>query len=166
MIITCASSKGGVGKSTAVASLAGAFAHQGEAVHIVDLDNNRTVSRWFRDSATHPHFPSRFRPRTRKSSPPIYRNSRKLPRRTSSSSMWRKNYQRALTVAATRAHLTIIPAALTEADVYEANKTASHIQQIFRRLFRPRTLVPAPAHPSAAACQPCAKTRTARAAPP
>ena len=26
----------------------------GEAVHIVDLDNNRTVSRWFRDSAIRP----------------------------------------------------------------------------------------------------------------
>src|SRR5271165_7139019 len=54
MIITCASSKGGVGKSTTVACLAGAFAHAGEMVHIVDLDNNRTVSRWFRDDATRP----------------------------------------------------------------------------------------------------------------
>ena len=35
MIITCASSKGGVGKSTTCACLAGAFAHLGETVHIV-----------------------------------------------------------------------------------------------------------------------------------
>lgn len=54
MIITCASSKGGVGKSTTVACLAGAFAHAGQVVHIIDLDNNRTVSRWFRDNASRP----------------------------------------------------------------------------------------------------------------
>ncbi len=34
------------------------------------------------------------------------------------------------------AHLTIIPAALTESDVFEANKTASHIQQIFASFGR------------------------------
>ena len=54
MIITCASSKGGVGKSTTVACLAGAFAYVGETVHIVDLDNNRTVSRWFADASIRP----------------------------------------------------------------------------------------------------------------
>jgi cellulose biosynthesis protein BcsQ len=52
MIITCASSKGGVGKSTTVACLAGAFAHAEETVPIVDLDNNRTVSRWFGDASS------------------------------------------------------------------------------------------------------------------
>ena len=51
MIITCASSKGGVGKSTTVACLAGAFAHAGLSVHVIDLDNNCTISRWFRDAA-------------------------------------------------------------------------------------------------------------------
>ena len=40
-------------------------------------------------------------------------------------------YERALTVAAARAHLTIIPTTLSEADVYEAEKTAAHIDQIF-----------------------------------
>jgi len=40
-------------------------------------------------------------------------------------------YERALTVAAARAHLTIIPTTLSEADVYEAEKTAGHIDQIF-----------------------------------
>jgi chromosome partitioning protein len=54
MIIACASSKGGVGKSTTCACLAGAFAHLGEMVHIVDLDQNRTVSRWFQDEKTRP----------------------------------------------------------------------------------------------------------------
>ena len=39
MILTFASSKGGVGKSTTCACLAGAFAKAGENVHIIDLDN-------------------------------------------------------------------------------------------------------------------------------
>lgn len=47
-VITVASSKGGVGKSTLCISLAGALAHRGDAVHIIDLDENRTVLRWFR----------------------------------------------------------------------------------------------------------------------
>ena len=47
MIITLASSKGGVGKSTITGCLAGVWAADGDKVHIVDLDNNRTVSRWF-----------------------------------------------------------------------------------------------------------------------
>jgi chromosome partitioning protein len=54
LIITLASSKGGVGKSTTCAALAGAYAKAGERVHIVDLDNNRTVSRWLSDDAVRP----------------------------------------------------------------------------------------------------------------
>ncbi|MGD9786062.1 MAG: AAA family ATPase [Hyphomicrobiaceae bacterium] len=46
LIVTLASSKGGVGKSTTAASLAGAYAAAGHKVHIVDLDGNHTVSRW------------------------------------------------------------------------------------------------------------------------
>ena len=52
MIITLASSKGGVGKSTITGCLAGVWAADGDTVHIIDLDNNRTVSRWFADTAT------------------------------------------------------------------------------------------------------------------
>jgi chromosome partitioning protein len=46
MIITLASSKGGVGKSTTCACVATALAHQGNRVHIIDLDQNRTLARW------------------------------------------------------------------------------------------------------------------------
>lgn len=46
-IITIASSKGGVGKSTACIALAGAFIARKASVHIIDLDENRTVLRWF-----------------------------------------------------------------------------------------------------------------------
>src|SRR5262245_55416668 len=54
MIITLASSKGGVGKSTTAASVAGAFAHRGQRVHIVDLDGNNTISRWLGDGRATP----------------------------------------------------------------------------------------------------------------
>ncbi len=48
MIITFASSKGGVGKSTTCAAIAAALALQGERVLLIDLDQNRTLERWSR----------------------------------------------------------------------------------------------------------------------
>ena len=56
-IITCASSKGGVGKSTTCVCLAGAFAKAGDTVHIIDLDSNGTVSRWLGDDSLRPRAP-------------------------------------------------------------------------------------------------------------
>lgn len=46
MILTFASSKGGVGKSTTCAAVAAALALQGARVLLIDLDQNRTVQRW------------------------------------------------------------------------------------------------------------------------
>src|SRR5262245_3381511 len=40
-------------------------------------------------------------------------------------------YEQALTIAIARAHLTIIPASTTEADIFEAARVARHIQSIF-----------------------------------
>lgn len=48
MIITFASSKGGVGKSTACAAIASELALQGSRVLLIDLDQNRTLERWSR----------------------------------------------------------------------------------------------------------------------
>ena len=130
MIITCASSKGGVGKSTTVACLAGAFAHVGETVHIVDLDNNRTVSRWFGDASTRPRAITVSTPDPQE----LTGHLQDLSRNQAPDLILidvAGSYERALTVAAARANLTIIPATLTEADVFEAAKTAHHIQQIF-----------------------------------
>lgn len=130
MIITCASSKGGVGKSTTVACLAGAFAHAGETVHIVDLDNNRTVSRWFGDASSRPRAITVSIPDPQD----LTAHLADLGRNAAPDLILidvAGSYERALTVAAARAHLTIIPSTLTEADVFEAAKTAHHIQQIF-----------------------------------
>ena len=41
------------------------------------------------------------------------------------------NYERVLTVAIARAHLTLVPASTTEADIYEASRIARHIQTIY-----------------------------------
>lgn len=46
MILTFASAKGGVGKSTTCAALASALALEGERVLLIDLDQNRTLDRW------------------------------------------------------------------------------------------------------------------------
>lgn len=46
LIITLASSKGGVGKSTTCACIATALALDGSRVHVIDLDQNRTLARW------------------------------------------------------------------------------------------------------------------------
>lgn len=48
MIISFASSKGGVGKSTICAAIGSRLAQRGEVVLILDLDQNRTVERWGR----------------------------------------------------------------------------------------------------------------------
>jgi chromosome partitioning protein len=48
MIISFASSKGGVGKSTVCAAVGARLAQRGEDVLILDLDQNRTVERWGR----------------------------------------------------------------------------------------------------------------------
>lgn len=48
MILTFASSKGGVGKSTTCAAVAAALALRRDRVLLIDLDQNRTVQRWAR----------------------------------------------------------------------------------------------------------------------
>jgi chromosome partitioning protein len=48
MIISFASSKGGVGKSTTCAAIGSRLAQRGEQVLIIDLDQNRTLERWGR----------------------------------------------------------------------------------------------------------------------
>ena len=48
MIISFASSKGGVGKSTTCAAIGARLAQRGEQVLIIDLDHNRTLDRWGR----------------------------------------------------------------------------------------------------------------------
>ena len=48
LIISFASSKGGVGKSTCCAAIAAELAQDGDRVLVLDLDQNQTVARWGR----------------------------------------------------------------------------------------------------------------------
>jgi chromosome partitioning protein len=137
-IITCASSKGGVGKSTTAACLAGAFAYRGDTVHIVDLDSNKTLSRWFGDDTTRPRGITVATPAPTELTDHI----RKISTKNAPDIIVidiAGAYESAMTVAVARATLTIIPSTLAEADVFEASKVAHLIQQIFAR-FQARPL--------------------------
>jgi chromosome partitioning protein len=46
VVITCANSKGGCGKTTTVLMLAGEYAAQGYRVHIIDADPRRRAMKW------------------------------------------------------------------------------------------------------------------------
>ncbi len=139
MIITLASSKGGVGKSTITGCLAGAWAAAGSTVHLIDLDNNKTISRWFRDER-------RKAPATpidgiTVSAPDPGSLTEHIAELTETKAPdiilidVAGTYERALTIAVARAHLSIIPAAPTEADIFEANRIAMHIQSVYDRSF-------------------------------
>ena len=130
MIITFASSKGGVGKSTCCVALAGAYASAGQRVHIIDLDGNKTASRWLADDKTRPANISISAP-----DPQLVTEHLQETARLFAPDMILIDiagaYEQALTVAIARAHLTIIPASTTEADIFEAARVARHIQTIF-----------------------------------
>jgi chromosome partitioning protein len=135
MIITLASSKGGVGKSTVTGCLAGVWAADGNTVHIVDLDSNRTVSRWFADAARRPDGITVSTP----DPTGLTEHLAELATSTAPDLVLidvAGTYERALTVAVARAHLTLIPAAPTEADIYEAARVARHITSVFQAFGR------------------------------
>lgn len=135
MIITLASSKGGVGKSTVTGCLAGVWAAAGDTVHIIDLDNNRTVSRWFADTARRPDGIT-------VSSPDPASLTEHLAELAGTANPdvilidVAGTYERALTVAVARAHLTLIPASPTEADIFEASRVARHITSVYEAFGR------------------------------
>ena len=135
MIITLASSKGGVGKSTLTGCLAGAWAANGRTVHIVDLDSNRTISRWFSDPAIRPAAISIAAP-----NPDALTDHLEQVMASDDPDLILIDvagaYERALTLAAARAHLTLIPAAPTEADIFEASRIGRHITAVFDAMNR------------------------------
>lgn len=135
MIITLASSKGGVGKSTLTGCLAGAWAAAGETVHVVDLDSNRTVSRWFSDPQRSPKAITVSAPEPGA----LTEHLSQLANTTNPDVILidvAGSYERALTVAVARAHLTLIPASPTEADIHEASRVARHINSVFKSFGR------------------------------
>lgn len=133
MIITLASSKGGVGKSTLTGCLAGAWAAAGDTVHIVDLDSNRTISRWFSDATRRPRQITLAAPDPSNLTEHL-ESIIELEDPNLILIDVAGNYERALTHAVVRAHLTLIPATPTEADLFEASRIAKHITILFNSL--------------------------------
>lgn len=135
MIITLASSKGGVGKSTVTGCLAGAWAASGDTVHIIDLDSNRTVARWFSDATRRPKGISISTPDPANLTDHLAQISREENPDLILIDV-AGTYERALTVAVARAHLTLIPASPSEADIFEASRVARHINSIYQAFGR------------------------------
>jgi chromosome partitioning protein len=132
LIITCASSKGGVGKSTTAACLAGAFAKSGETVHLIDLDNNGTLSRWMSDDRVRPRAITVATPDPEQLSD--YLKKLNTPNGPDVVIIdIAGTYERGLTVAIARSHLTLIPSTLSEADVFEAHKVAHLIRKLYAK---------------------------------
>jgi chromosome partitioning protein len=130
MIITLASSKGGVGKSTTCAALAGAYAHSGQRVHVLDLDGNRCVSRWLADAATRPANLTVSAPDPQLLTEHLQETARHYAPDVILIDI-AGSYEQALTIAVARAHLTLIPCSTSEAEIFEAARVARHIQTIF-----------------------------------
>lgn len=136
MIITFASPKGGVGKSTLCASLAGALAHRSNPVHILDLDLNETLYRWYTNHQ--PNIPG-LTVEVVKPDPDIF------------SSAIDRIYQddRFILIdlagqldaimlhAAAVSNLVITPAKLSEPDIMEATKSLRHIGILAKRYRTP-----------------------------
>jgi chromosome partitioning protein len=131
IIITFANSKGGVGKSTSCVALAGAYAKAGKRVHIIDLDSNKTVSRWLSDEKTRPANLTVSVPDPQLLTEHLQEAARHYAPDITLIDI-AGSYERALTHAIARAHLTLIPACTTEADIYEAARVAGHIQTVFQ----------------------------------
>lgn len=133
MIITLAQSKGGVGKSTTCACLAGAALAAGQSVHIVDLDTNQTISRWMNGANTQ---------RLTIGKPATGQLTSHLEgiARTAAPDLILIDlagaFEQAITIAAARSNLTLVPAAPTEADLHEASRVVAHIRSIFAAFNR------------------------------
>jgi chromosome partitioning protein len=133
MIIVFASSKGGVGKSTTCAALGAFLAGRGARVHLMDLDQNRTLAVWAQRgrignldvAAVRPErFSEHFREAGQGGFDHIFIDLAGVREIT-------------LMKAIGKADLVIIPAQHSEPDVRQAMTIVSDIQDIEETLARP-----------------------------
>lgn len=120
IIVAFASPKGGVGKSTTCAALAGALARRGAAVHIIDLDQTRTLHRWF--TRFRPAIPNLHVEAVAEADFMAYIRRIYPAHRGFILIDVAGAFAKAMIQAATLAHLTISPAKLSEPDIMEATK--------------------------------------------
>lgn len=125
MILTFTSSKGGVGKSTSCAAIACALAGQGEAVQVLDLDPNKTLDRWHRNT---PHAGVVVR----HSGPETFGDDFKAVRETGDHVLidLAGFLHTDILAAIARADLVIIPATPSEPDVHEAARMAKTVRGV------------------------------------
>jgi chromosome partitioning protein len=128
MIISFASSKGGVGKSTACGSIGALLAQRGEEVLILDLDQTRTLDRWGRKvkitgltiKAIEPNaFTTVFREETNATNPPDHILIDLAGAREAT-----------VLKAIARSQLVVIPAQASEPDLVEAQIIVSDIKDV------------------------------------
>jgi chromosome partitioning protein len=131
-IITFASSKGGAGKSTCSAAIAGALAARGSAVTLIDLDVNGTLTRWYK------HHADRLPSITVVQATPSTL-TQLLAKAASNSSDHiiidvAGAYEAAMVKAIAASSLVITPAKLSEPDLREAAKVLAEVDA-FNRSF-------------------------------
>jgi chromosome partitioning protein len=138
-IITFASPKGGVGKSTCCLAIAGALAARGNHVHIIDFDRSRTLHRWYTsnrstiDNATdkltvEAATPDNFLARIKSN----YHEGRGFVLIDVAG-----HFDELMLRAAAVAALTITPAKLNEPDIIEASKLHGQMVQMARSAGKP-----------------------------
>lgn len=133
VFLSFASPKGGVGKSTTCASVAGALARHGHSVHILDLDQTRTLHRWV----------SRFRPHgitlDSVNENDLIDRLKQLYQQKSGFVLIdvAGAFSQGMVAAATVADITISPAKLSEPDVMEATKLHYEMQALALRIGKP-----------------------------
>ncbi len=134
-IIAFASPKGGVGKSTTCACLAGALVARGNPVLILDLDQNRTLDQWAR------RFPGHVPGLTVEPAgeADLIERLRSLYATTTGYILIDVAGVLAKTTiaAATLAHLTITPTKLSAPDIIEAVKLNREIRRLGEQLGKP-----------------------------
>lgn len=127
-VITIASSKGGVGKSTVCIMLAGALASRSGHVHIIDLDENATVARWA--SQHNVRLPGLSVSTTK---PEGFSDHLKEVKETGPDTILidvAGVYEKTLLQAMARSQLVIIPAQPSEPDLHEAMKVVRDLQDL------------------------------------
>lgn len=137
-IIAFASPKGGVGKSTSCACIAGALVHRGHRVHVLDLDQNRTLYQWSQ------RFPSQMRGLTVEPVDPVDRQAFFARVEHLYGSMGgfllidvAGAFGDTTTAAATLAHLTVTPAKLSAPDIIEAVKLHREMLILGKKIGKP-----------------------------
>ena len=133
MIITFATSKGGAGKSTACLCLAGVMSAHQKKVHIIDLDETGTTSRWFKTGQRAGANPALIT--VDKCSPDDIKDVLEGLQGSSEPPNFilmdiAGAYEKAMLQAMNRSNLVIIPAQASEPDIYEAQRVRKDLGEV------------------------------------